>query len=80
MEEKSICIDGRQHLVRVFEPYKPPERLKSREPQFVELSDSILEKRGKTIAPDYARNIDRRRVWVGLQKALAKPPERKKSG
>jgi DNA-directed RNA polymerase specialized sigma24 family protein len=78
--ERFICIDGREHLVRVFEAHKPQEHLKSREPQFVELSESILEKRGKTIAPDHARNIDRQRAWAALQKALAKLPECKNAG
>jgi DNA-directed RNA polymerase specialized sigma24 family protein len=77
--ERSICIDGREHLVRVFEAHKPQEHLKSREPQFVELSDSLLAKRGKTIAPDYTRNIDRQKTRAELQKALAKLTGRKNS-
>lgn len=65
--EKTIFIDGQQHVVRIFEPSIQQEQ--ARQPLLEPLSDSIITNWSNDNHPAYPSSIDFRR-------ALSKLPER----
>jgi RNA polymerase sigma factor (sigma-70 family) len=73
---KSITIDGRQHEIKVYAPCDPPALPSRRQSLLTPLTDLIIETYAGTSFPDYAQDIDKRRVWEELRKALLTLPQR----
>ena len=71
-----MTIDGRQHEIKVYAPCDSPAVPSRQQSLLTPLTDLIIETHATTSFPDYAQDIDKRRVWEQLHNALGTLPER----
>jgi RNA polymerase sigma factor (sigma-70 family) len=69
---KTITIDGKPHIVRVFEPNPAQDQITTRTPLFEPCSSSAIANWSKTNCQDYPRKIDVRKALAKLNKRWAK--------
>jgi RNA polymerase sigma factor (sigma-70 family) len=67
---KPLTIAGREYQVKIYAS-DPPAAPSERMPRLEPLTDSIIERYGKTTFPDYVRQIHNKRTLTEVLKALA---------